>query len=382
MIADAGRIKAYLQALRQSIVPGAVVLDIGTGTGIMAMLACQCGAARVYAVDPSDLVDVGRELSALNGYADRIHFIQALSTDIALPEPVEVIVSDLRGSIPLFQRHIPTIVDARRRFLAPGGRQIPRADTLWAAVVESPEQYQKLTAGWQEDVFGLDFRPGRALIAHEIYAASSSPLTLLAAPSCWAKLDYAAIKNPDVQGTITCEVERRGTGHGLLLWFDTMLAPGVAFSNAPGEDHVYGRNLFIWPESVDLAPGDQVTVNLAADLVGDDYTWRWDTRILDQGQPGRLKANFHQSTFYAALASPANLRPRAPAHVPVLSQDGRIDQFVLNLMDGNNSLGDIARRVAAAFPARFAGENEALARVGELSLKYGRPLDNKYLKDA
>ena len=153
--------RAYREALREAINPGAVVLDIGTGTGIFAMMACQCGAARVYAIDPSDLVHLARELAAANGYADRIHFIQGISTRITLPEPVDVIVSDIRGSLPFFQQIIPTIVDARQRFLAPGGRLIPQEDTLWAAVVELPEVYEKYTAAWSENVYGLDLRPAR-----------------------------------------------------------------------------------------------------------------------------------------------------------------------------------------------------------------------------
>jgi hypothetical protein len=59
--------------------------------------------------------------------------------------------------------------------------------------------------------------------------------------------------------------------------------------------------------------------------------------------------------------------------VPILTEDGRIDRFIMELMDGKNPLGVIARQVAAEFPARFAGEGEALARVGELSLRYGGP---------
>ena len=71
----------------------------------------------------------------------------------------------------------------------------------------------------------------------------------------------------------------------------------------------------------------------------------------------------------------------ASGHVPELSEDGRIDGFILEFMDGKNSLREIARRVAAEFPARFAGEGEPLPRAGELSLKYGRPLDRKYLRE-
>jgi protein arginine N-methyltransferase 1 len=51
MIADKGRTSAYARALESLVVPESVVLDIGTGAGILALLACRAGAARVYAVE-------------------------------------------------------------------------------------------------------------------------------------------------------------------------------------------------------------------------------------------------------------------------------------------------------------------------------------------
>ena len=122
MIGDSIRMRAYTQALRDAVKPGSVVLDIGTGTGIFAMLAAQFGARRVYAIEPSDAIQVARDIAAASGCADRIEFIQDISTKVTLPERVDVIISDLRGVLPLHERHIPSIVDARERFLAPEGQ--------------------------------------------------------------------------------------------------------------------------------------------------------------------------------------------------------------------------------------------------------------------
>ncbi|MBM4289874.1 MAG: methyltransferase domain-containing protein, partial [Deltaproteobacteria bacterium] len=317
MIMDEIRTSGYLEALGGAIKPGAVVLDIGTGTGIFAMMACRCGAARVYAIDPSDLVHLGRELAAANGYADRIHFIQGISTRITLPEPVDVIVSDIRGALPFFQQIIPTIVDARRRFLAPGGRLIPQEDTLWAAVVELPEVYKKYTSPWDENVYGLDLRAGRPLAINTSYNITIMPENLLAPPRCWWTINYYTVSEPDAWAELAWTVAQTGTAHGIAIWFDTILAPGVSFSNGPGEKHIYGRSFFPWPEPMNLEPGDLVTVNLAANLVGDDYLWRWDSRILEQGRPERVKGEFRQSTFEGAVFSAAALRQRAAGHVPV-----------------------------------------------------------------
>lgn len=381
MILDAKRTAGYREALLQVVNPGAVVLDIGTGIGMFALLACQCGAARVYAIDPSDLIALARNLAAANGYDDRIHFIQGISTQVTLPEPVDVIVSDLHGSLPFFQQIIPSMVDARQRFLAPRGRLIPQEDTLWAAVVEVPEVYEKYTAAWKEDIYGLDLRAARPLAVNQNFSARVTPKDMLAPAQCWWTLDFYTIAEPNAQGEISWTMERTGTAHGIVIWFDALLAPGVSFSNRPGENPgVYTSHFFPWPEPVNLAAGDVVSVDLAANLVGEDYLWRWNTRILDQGRPGRLKADFRQSSFLGAPLSSAKLQQRAASHVPILTEDGHIDRFILELMEDKNSLGEIARRVAVEFPARFAGENEALTRAGDLSLRYGRPPDSKYLR--
>src|SRR5689334_15245373 len=125
MIADGVRTAAYAEALRRAVKPGAVVLDIGTGTGIFALLACRSGARRVYAVEPDPAIQVARATAEANGCADRITFLQDLSTRLTLPESADVIVADLRGVLPLFGHHLPSLADARRRHLAPGGTLIP-----------------------------------------------------------------------------------------------------------------------------------------------------------------------------------------------------------------------------------------------------------------
>src|ERR1700722_6861520 len=149
MIADRVRIQAYSEALRRVIRPGSTVVDIGTGPGIMAVLACQLGAGRVFAIEPDEIIQVAREVAAANRCADKIVFYENLSTKVTLPGCADVMVSDMRGILPLFGQHIPAIVDARQRFLAPGGAMIPQRDRMWAAVVEDREGYGELVELWE-----------------------------------------------------------------------------------------------------------------------------------------------------------------------------------------------------------------------------------------
>lgn len=94
--------------------------------------------------------------------------------------------------------------------------------------------------------------------------------------------------------------------------------------------------------------------------------------MLDSGNPRQVKAEYQQSTFLGAPISLETLRKRAAQHVLVLNEEARIDQTILRLIDGNTTLEKIARRLTEEFPARFDDWKDALARVGDLSIKYSQ----------
>jgi protein arginine N-methyltransferase 1 len=371
MIADEIRTGAYAHALERAVRPGSTVLDIGAGSGIMSLLACQYGARKVYAIEPDEIIEVARELARENGFADRIEFIREISTKVTLPERVDVIVADLRGVLPLFGSHLTSLADARERFLAEGGVMIPRRDTLWACVVESSAAVQDLLGAWTNAKRGLAFDAARRYATNTWTRTRVNPENLLAEAQRWAEIDYAQPLPANRKGSLDFHIARRGTGHGLALWFDTELAEGIGYSNAPGRPKlIYGMAFFPWPADVPLEDGDRVSVNLRADLVGEDYVWSWESRV--SAPAGELKAEFRQSSFMGKPLSPESLRRVADSFRPALGEDGEIDRLVLGLMNGERSLGEIARELAERFPERFPSARAALTRAGELSEKYSR----------
>jgi SAM-dependent methyltransferase len=371
MIADQVRMDAYVSALRNAITPDSVVLDIGTGPGVFAVLACKFGAKRVYAIEPADAIQLAREFSAANGCSEKIVFFQDLSTRVSLPERADVIISDLRGVLPFFQQHIGSIVDARRRFLAPGGKLIPRRDSLWAAVVNAPKTYGDYVKPWSGNGYGLDLRTAEQIVLNTWAKKRVTSDQLLVEPKCWATLDYTTIESPDVHAEPTWIVTRAGTADGLSIWFDAVLAEGVGFSNGPdAPELIYGNAFFPLLEPVNLEPGDHIAVGIDADLVGDDYIWRWKTKVTRPDQPPRLIANFKQSTFLGAARSLSQIRKHGGTYLPRLNDDGEIDSFVLTSMNGSTSSEEIARQLATRYPHRFVTINEALNRVSELAQEY------------
>lgn len=309
MITDTPRMDAYAKALRQAVKPGSTVLDIGAGAGIFSLLACQFGAGHVYAVEPGDAIRVAQEIAAANGFSERITFLQQLSTDIELPQRVDVIISDLRTVLPLFEQHIPAIVDARQRMLASDGLLIPRKDRIWAALAQAPDIYKSIVEPWSHNDYDLDMRAGLRFTINHWNRKIFKPEQLQVSPLCWATLDYTTIEESDVSEKLTWTIDHDATVHGLVLWFDTDLGDGISFSNAPGKPElIYGQTFFPLQEPVELVKGEQIEVLLQAKLIGGHYLWSWDTRVKEQHNPTKLKVDFKQSNFKATQLTPAKIR--------------------------------------------------------------------------
>lgn len=364
MIVDGPRVRAYVAALRHAIKPGSVVVDLGSGPGFFALVACQLGARRVFAIEPDNVIQIGRDAAREHGVAERIEFIQSLSTKVTLPEQADVIVSDLRGIVPLFQQHIPSIVDARARFLAPGGVLIPGIDRLWAAAVEVPTRYEKVIKPWEDNALSS----GRKLSVNTFIKIRVQPEDLLGQPVCWHELDYRKVAEVNACNNISLPVARSGTAHGLALWFDTDLFEGIGFSNAPSETElIYGNAFLPFEQPVTVVADELIEVRLEARLIGEDYAWRWDTTV---NSGGKTKCSFKQSTLFGVPLSVSQLRKRAGGHVPSPSEEGSVVRFVLSQIDGKNSNEQIAAALLENFPRRFQDYEDALDCVVELSEKF------------
>ncbi len=374
MMNDDVRTGQYINALKSVINHESVVLDIGTGTGLFALVACHYGARRVYALEPDDSIHLARELASANGYTDKITFLQELSTKISLSEKATVIVSDLRGVMPLYDHHIEAIIDARERHLAKRGVLIPRQDILQCALVHSPTLYETYFTTGKDNAFKFDMQPLYKLARNlPRYRKLFDDETILVTPQSWCTLDYHSVTSPNARGKLSWTMEQDGLAHGYRLWFDCELIDGFGYSTAPGKPKtVYGNMFLPLSEPVVLRKGDTVDIELQANLVGQEYIWRWDTWINsgDHQQNGSKK--FRQSSFESMPLSLPTLHKQASDHRPDLNEDGVVDLKILTLMNKGMTLKTIADDLCHACPDRFRNRQQALQYIGTLSVKYSR----------
>lgn len=367
MIADVGRRRAYIEAIAKSVRPGDVVADIGCGLGLFALLACRAGARKVFAIESGEIIHYARQLAAANGCADRIEFLHSDSRQIHLPERANVVVSDIRGALPLYGHAVLAIEDARRRFLVDGGIQIPQRDTLYAAIIEAESFYRELSSPWRNSLRRLDLSLPKSMVLNDIHQNRFSRKQLLTDPKVWGELDYLKSPSPRAGANVVFQTTRGGRAHGICVWFETLLWEEIGFSAAPGQPRtVYGQIFLPWLEPVAVSAGQEIQVELHADLVGENYIWRWETKVCAGNS---RKIHFQQSTFQGARFSPQKLRRQASDYVPMLSEEGKVDRWLIEAMDGAASLQEIAQSAAKHFPQQFTRPEDAFRRISELAEK-------------
>ena len=295
---DIIRVTQYSEALKTIVSENTTVLDIGTGLGGFAVTAAKLGAKHVYAIEPdSRAIAMATKIAEDNGVADRITFIEVMSTDLKLPDRVDVIVSDIRDILPFYKHHIPSIIDARARLLKTDGVLIPQQDKIVGAVIDlgnarSDYQLSKL----EEHVLGIDYSSIVSVLRNQIRRVFVNSDHLISDTKVWTTLDYPTIDTADYSGELEWNIVRDGMMDGLILWFDTILINDVGFSASPSAPRIiYGQTFFPFSSSLEVKLGDKVHVQLHALLMGNDYIWSWKTTVATAA--GEVKAEFKQSTL-------------------------------------------------------------------------------------
>jgi SAM-dependent methyltransferase len=271
LLADVHRLDAFERALRARVRPGDVVLDLGCGTGILAMLAARRGA-RVHAVESMPVVRLARELVAANGVSHCVTVYHADLTTLPPVDLVDLVVGDFLGGFLVDDGMLPA-VQAAGRWLKPGGGFCPSRVQLHLAPVGG-----FALAGvdvFRDPFYGLDLRAALPHALGECARANLPAASVLASPALY--YDYLPPAAPEpFDRELRFVVERAGVLRGLAGWFTAELAAGVTLSTAPGIETHWGQRLFPL-DDLAVEPGDEVVTRLHLDAPAD--LWRWEGTV-------------------------------------------------------------------------------------------------------
>ncbi|KAB1209024.1 Protein arginine N-methyltransferase PRMT10 [Morella rubra] len=146
MLSDRVRMDAYFNSIFQNKhhFQGKTVLDVGTGSGILAIWSAQAGARKVYAVEATKMSEHASALVKANNLEDVVEVIEGSMEDITLPEKVDVIISEWMGYFLLRESMFDSVICARDRWLKPTGVMYPSHARMWVAPIRSGLTDQKL----------------------------------------------------------------------------------------------------------------------------------------------------------------------------------------------------------------------------------------------
>ena len=267
MLNDKARTRAYQKAIRDLVKPGDCVVDIGTGTGVLAMTAIQAGAAKVYALEANPATaDIARHCIRQNGFSDGIEVVQGWSTSVELPERADLIVSEMFGNDPFDEDILSIYADAVKRFAKPGAKLIPQGfDLCCAPLFLTQEQLDAYVPGpdmlaeWQREyqldfsvLAGLEYTEDRPLFYAKPQRLAS---TVAGEMLCLGHVDLTSSQpiNPGFRLSLK---NRQGCFNALMLYFDTFLSPGNRLSLAPGvaeQNNHWRTPVWYLQETLDLA---------------------------------------------------------------------------------------------------------------------------------
>jgi 16S rRNA G966 N2-methylase RsmD len=246
MLDDRARTQAFISALAEVIRPGDVVVDIGTGTGVLAIAAARAGARHVYAIEEGRIADAAQALVTANGLGDRVTVVRGRSTRVVLPEQATVLVSETIGNDPLDESIVETLRDARARLLAPGARTVPRELSVHALPVDLPTAFietrrfgPKAIARWN-DAYAIDFSSladygGDETFIGSVSAAEASKWSVVGEPIELARIDFsdAGRQDSDFDGEADAHVTATASNLGFVIYFDAALSKTLHLSNDP-----------------------------------------------------------------------------------------------------------------------------------------------------
>lgn len=283
MLSDTVRVQAYHRGIRSNVRPGDVVVDLGTGTGLLAFMASRAGAKKVYAVEHSDFIEVAREIGRHNGFTN-IEFVQANSREFTPPEPVDIVLHEQMGDELFNENMVENLLDVRDRFLRPGGRILPSRFRLFIEPVtlhESMRVRRFWNIGLPDAIDLLPMRESPITARYDtgrneqVWLRPGSVAATFGMPAPVVEFDLDTLAGTSALPT-DIAIERIASADmivdGTCIWFEAQFDDTTTLSTSPlGPLTSWGNRLYRLDR--EFAKGERLRIDVHLGRLTDPDTW-------------------------------------------------------------------------------------------------------------
>lgn len=282
MLADTVRMDAYRAGIAKHVGADDIVVDLGTGSGILAFLAARAGARKVHAVEHGQMIELAEATGKANSI-DNVVYHRTHSTRFDPQEPVDVILHEQIGDALFDERVIENISDLRDRLLKPGGKILPAYLTMYIEPIELLDD-AKAPFLWQQEIDGISFAN---LISvsdqqpHSYRYRVFRPLPfkrLLCEPEPVVEIDLYDATPASLPRVISYQREATTDGRmdGFCVYFAARFDDEITFTSSPtGMMTSWATPLLrVGPRPVKA--GETIRLDLEADDLAQPSTWTWN----------------------------------------------------------------------------------------------------------
>jgi protein arginine N-methyltransferase 7 len=271
MIRDEPRNRAFEDALNRAITPETRVLDVGSGTGLLAMMAARAGARQVYSCELNPaMAEVAQEIVRANGLADRVTVFAKKSSDLDagkdLGGPVDLVIAEIIGKDLVCEKVLPSMRDVASRLAKPGAAMIPKAGEIRVALA----WWDGLASRPMGLECGFDMTPfNRLLLSRLSLKVGDAGLHLRGPAASLFSFDFAATTAPQERATLDL-VADGGPVNGVVQWLRLQMDDVASFENqpAPGTVSSWACLFFPLPQPLDVDAAAGTVVKICASHSG------------------------------------------------------------------------------------------------------------------
>ncbi|KAF8821846.1 histone arginine methyltransferase PRMT1 [Cardiosporidium cionae] len=271
MLKDSIRTGAYQRAILDNhhLFRDKIVLDVGSGTGILCLFAAKAGAKHVYGIECAEIVEMAKKITTLNKMNDRITYVKGKAEEVELPvEKVDIILSEWMGYFLLYESMLDSVLFCRDKWLKPNGLIFPDRAALYIAAIEDAE-YKEEKVGYWRDVYGFDYSCVKPCILEEPIVDSVDENAIATTQCCILDLNLNTCKKEFLNFCAPYKlfVTRRDFLHAFVAWFDitfTACHKPVGFTTAPFSGPTHWKQTVLYMEDVLIADKKDVVEGIIA----------------------------------------------------------------------------------------------------------------------